>query len=184
MKTKLMAIFIVLGMLGCAASPYTYHVEPTPLVAGQSKYLLGDINVNLVEGHGAPTGDTPYASEEVLIKGFTEALTKHMKELGILANSENTADGIANIDIDFTRTFHVMGNALAKPRISHSIIIIGATQPLASVKKGPYQTKYSSFKDIAVNLEISTGNWNEEDEPRDVDLISKLISKDISKMGK
>lgn len=179
-----MAIFIALGMAGCASSPYTYHVEPTPLVAGQSKYMLGDVHVNLIEGHGAPTGDAPYATKEVLTKEFIEALTKHMKELNVLADTENASDGTVNVDVDFTRTFHVSGDALAKPQISHTIVINKTEQPLVSVTQGPYQTKYGYLDDMAVNLEITAGNWDQEDEPRDVDLVSKLISEDISEIGK
>ncbi len=184
MKTKVMAIFIALVMTGCASSPYTYHVEPTPLVAGQSKYMLGDVHVSLIEGHGAPTDNAPYATEEMLTKEFTEALNKYMKELDILAETAAVSDGTVNVDVDFTRTFHISGSALAKPQISHTVIINKAEQPLVSVKQGPYQTKYAYLEDMAVNLEITAGNWDVEDEPRDVDLVSKLISEDISEIGK
>lgn len=183
MNTKLIAIFITLVMAGCASSPYTYHVEPTPLVAGQSKYVLGDVQVHLVEGHGAPTGDSPYVNENELTKEFTEALKKYMKIENVLADSAASSDGTLNVEVNFTRTFHISGNALAKPEISHSVKVNKDDQTLVSMSQSPYKTKYAYLEDVAVNVEITAGNWDEEDEPRDVDLVSKLIIEDVSKMG-
>ncbi len=183
MKTKLIAMTLALGMAGCASSSYTYHVEPTPLVAGQSKYLLGDVNVSLIEGHGAPTASSLYMDEKTLTKEFSDALKKHMKEQNVLASSAESADGSINVDINFTRTFHISGNALAKPQIGHSITVKKDNQLLASVTKAPYKTKYAYFEELAVNTEIAVGSWDEEDEPKDVDLVSKLIINDVAKMG-
>lgn len=186
MKTKLMAIFIALGMSGCSSSPYTYHVEPTPLVAGQSKYVLGNVDVNLtITGWPRPKDESLFATEQTLTQEFLDSLKKHLKEKGIEAASSDQADAIINISVDFARGYHpVADNALVKPSVKHRVTIERNGQTLVTTSNGPYQTKYAYFGDMLVNQEISFGTWDYEDEPRDVDLVSKLIIEDISKMGK
>jgi len=186
MKTKIMAIFIALGMAGCASSPYTYHVEPTPLVAGQSKYSLGDVDVNLsITGWPRPKDESLFATEQELNQEFLSSLKKHLENKGIKAVSSDQADAKINISIDFSRGYHpIADNALIKPKIRHSITIVKDGQKLVTTSNGPYETKYAYFKDIAVNHEITFGTWDYEDEPRDIDLISELIVEDISNIGK
>lgn len=186
MKTQLLAMAVALGLSGCASSPYTYHVEPTPLVAGQSKYVLGNVDVKLTEHfpREAPV-DNPYINEDELTHEFVKALQKHMAEQNILASSVDSADGEININVDFQRNHSIYSGALAKPAISHTIEIVKDSAKLATTaSRGQYTTKYAYFQDTLVNAEISVGTWDEEDEPKDVDLISDLIVQEVAEVGK
>ncbi|WED29210.1 hypothetical protein L3V77_17410 [Vibrio sp. DW001] len=184
MKNSIMAILLAVGLVGCASSPYTYKVDPTPLVAGQSKYALGEIEVNLTEiGSATYEGESPYATQTELTQEFVDSLKNHLQEKGIKATSPDTADAKINVTIVFKRTFTITGG-LGKPSISHSINLKKDDTILATSSRRPYQTKYAYFKDAAVNLEIIAGNWDEEDEPKDVDLVSSLIVDEIMEVGK
>ena len=85
-------------LTGCGAtSPFTYHVKPTPLKNSETKYSLGNIDVNLTLGHGAIAGDKTFASDSQLKKQFTQYIKKHLQEKGLLAKSKTSAS--ARIDV-------------------------------------------------------------------------------------
>ena len=45
-------------------------------------------------------------------------------------------------------------------------------------------TKYSYFKEMAVLAEIAAFRWDAQDEPTDIDLISKTLVDEIKDIGK
>ncbi len=180
-KTYLMLIAALL--VGCGtSSSFTYYVKPTPLKINETNYLIGKVTVNLMLGHGAIKGDKTFSSKVQLEKQFIGFLRKHLIEKGVFSKSKN-ADAVVNITIDYTRTFNYGGKSLNKPRVSHSIEIIKNGKRLASSQQSNYTTTYGYFKDLAVNLEISTFNRDAEDEPEDIELVAKMIAEDIAKAG-
>lgn len=80
-------------------------------------------------------------------------------------------------------TFNSGGEALNKPQVSHSLAISQNEAKLASFASKKYTTKYAYFEDAAVNIEIAAFLWDSEDEPRDIELISKLIVEDLANIG-
>ena len=76
MKKISLSLLVTIGVIisGCASSPYTYHVKPTPLEKGVTKYEMQEVSVKLRLGHGAIPGDTSFASQEKLIQQFTDSL--------------------------------------------------------------------------------------------------------------
>jgi hypothetical protein len=181
---KIIFPFLALIMSGCASSPYAYDVEPTPLKKGETKYSLGNVDVNLTLGHGALADDTSFATQDKLTEQFTVALKKHLKEKGISAATDDSADALANITIDYIRTFNHGGTSLNKPVVSHQVVIRQGEQKLASFNQGKYTTEYSYLRDAAVNLEIASFQWEAEDEPEDVDLIAEMIVEELAELGK
>ncbi len=184
MKHKLSWLVGALWLTGCAgSSPYTYYVQPTPLVAEQSTFALGKVAVHLSLGDGAIKGDRTFASEQELQQEFNQYLHHYLKQSGYLAENADHADAVIDIDINFKRTFNMGGHSLNKPEVSHSVVLSKNGTKLASFKNGPYLTKYSYLEDMAVDLEIASFNWDAEDEPRDVDLVSQLLVEDILQVG-
>ncbi len=184
MKKRLSLLVGVLWLAGCAGSSYyTYYVQPTPLVAEKSTYVLGDVDVHLTLGEGAIAGDRSFASEQELQQEFAEYLEHYLKQSGYQAQDPKTADAVINVKIGFKRTFNIGGHALNKPEVSHAVVLTKNGTKLVSFSQGPYHTQYSYFDDMAVNLEIASFNWDAEDEPRDVDLISQLLIDQIVKTG-
>ncbi len=181
---KIIFPFLALIMSGCASSPYTYDVEPTPLKKGETKYSLGKVDVNLTLGHGALADDTSFATQDKLTEQFTAALQKHLAEKGISAVTAENADALANITIDYNRTFNHGGKSLNKPVVSHKVVVRQDEQNLASFSQGKYTTEYSYLRDAAVNLEIASFQWDAEDEPEDVDLIAQMIIDELAELGK
>ena len=183
MSRPLTLILIAVLFAGCASSPYTYHVTPTPLKSGETKYRLEDVNVNLTLGHGANPGDTTFASQETLNRQFTEALRKHLEAQDILADSANRDAYSVTIDIDYMRTFNYGGNSLNRPVISHSIEVHRDGQLYSSFATKAYAPKYSGLKQVAVDFQIASFNRGAEDEIEDVDLVSQLIARDLAELG-
>jgi hypothetical protein len=46
-----------------------------------------------------------------------------------------------------------------------------------------YTTKYAYFEEVAVSVELLAMQWDAEDEPKDVKMISELLIDDISRLG-
>ncbi|MCY7295196.1 hypothetical protein [Alteromonas sp. a30] len=182
MKTVI-AITLAVLLSACASSPYTYHVEPTPILKQKTPYKVSQVSVNLTLGHGAIEGDTTFANKTELESQFRNYLEASLKEKGLLA-AENTEGLSVSFSIDFKRRFHLGGGALGKPEVSHSVVIQDGDKALASFGKRNYTTKYAYLEDLAVNLEIAAFSWDQEDEPRDIELISKLIVEELINAGK
>ncbi|WP_295893732.1 hypothetical protein [uncultured Vibrio sp.] len=149
----------------------------------ETKYSLAEVNVNLSLGHGGDASSEQFATQAEVQEMFRKTLESDLKDEGILASeSEGRVDLI--IDIDYVRTFNHGGESLNKPQVSHNVTILSGSEKLASFSQGQYTTKYGYLEDIAVNMEITAFSWDEEDEPKDIGLVSKLIVKDITNVGK
>ncbi|KJY83089.1 hypothetical protein TW81_08735 [Vibrio galatheae] len=179
---RTIVIALAVFLAACASSPYQYYVKPTPIKKQQTVYKVDEINVNLTLGHGAIPGDNSFAGKSELQKQFKKYLESSLLEKGLLAQNEQDALDVS-VTVDYKRNFNHGGKALNKPEVSHSVTIHNEKEKLAGFSKAGYTTKYAYFDEIAVNLEISTFNWDQEDEPRDIELISKQIVDDIVNAG-
>ena len=78
-----------------------------------------------------------------------------------------------------------MAKALNKPHFRYSVKIYdNADRLLVSYSIPASTTKYSYFKEIAILAEIAAFRWDAEDEPTDIDLISKTLVDEIKDIGK
>jgi len=184
MFKKYLVIGIATMLAGCASSPYQYYEESTSIEKGVTKYHLNEVNLHLTLGHGAIPGDTTFVSESKLKEEFLSALLEEMKKQGVSASNDDSNAVKANVSIQYQRNFNYGGKALNKPVVSHEVLVQRDDQPLASFKSTGYTTKYPYFEDAAVSLEIASFQWGPEDEPRDVQMISKFIVEDLSQLGK
>lgn len=183
MLKKIVPLAFILMFAGCASTSYTYHDKSVPLKKGVTKYQLKNVVVNLHLGSNAIEGDASFASQDELKEQFTESLQKHLKENNILDTRPNADSVQVSVTIDYTRKYTYGGKALVKPEISHSVLVSQGDVKLASFGQSDYTTKYGYLKDSAVNLKIATHQWDAENEPEDVDLISSLIVKDLFNLG-
>lgn len=177
------AVTFAIFLSACASSPYTYHVEPTPIKKQNTAYAISAVNVNLTLGKGAIPGDESFVDEAELQKQFSSYLSSALAEKGILAQ-EGSEHFEVIINIDYTRKFNIGGKALNKPEVSHWVTILNAEETLATFSQGPYTTKYAYLTNAAVDMQIATFLWGREDEPKDVKLISKIIVEDLANAGK
>ena len=87
--------------------------------------------------------------------------------------------------MDYERWFNWGGKALNKPHFRYSVKIYDNDDRLLVSYSIPVSTtKYSYFKEIAVLAEIAAFRWDAEDEPTDIDLISKTLVDEIKDIGK
>ncbi|MEZ8826513.1 hypothetical protein AB6E04_19325 [Vibrio amylolyticus] len=179
---KILSILSVLLVSACSSSPYTYHVEPTPLKKQETKYSIAEVNVNLTQGYNGDASLEKFATQAEVQELFRKTLESNLNDAGVLARDDETEVNLV-IDIDYVRTFNHGGESLNKPEVSHNVTIISGSEKLASFSQGKYTTKYGYLKDLAVNMEITAFSWDEEDEPQDIELISKLIAQDILNVG-
>ncbi|MCG9781930.1 hypothetical protein L1D52_06140 [Vibrio brasiliensis] len=181
MKYALMLAITAL-ITACASSPYTYHVEPTPLKNHETAYFVSDVKVNLSLGHGADPANTQFADQDELQAQFRQYLEASLKEQGLLASNKEHGTSVI-VNIDYKRTFNHGGKALNKPQVSHHVVISDENQKLASFSAKNYTTNHGTFGEAAVSVEIAAFNWDQEDEPKDIELISKSIIKDLVNAG-
>ena len=178
--TMILATLIALIFTGCGGSMYRYDVNPTPLKKGQTKYVLHNVNLALSHGHGRNLGNNTFASEEELKKSFESFITQSLKEKDLFAENGFKLD----IDLNYTRKYNYGGNALNKPEFFYTVKVLDTNNKLlASFSIPKSTTKYSYFNEIAVNTEIGLFKWNAEDEPQDIELISKTLVKELNELG-
>ena len=151
---------------------------------GISKYFLEKVSVKLTPGYGAIPGDNTYVNQEELQKQFFESIRLHLEKRVILATNSESASGDLEIEIDYQRNFNHGGKALNKPWVRHKINVYKNDMKLVSLSTVKYTTRYTYFKEIAVNLEIGAFQWGVEDEPEDVNYISDYIVDTIFNLGK
>ena len=181
---NLLIAFALFFLASCSTSKYVYHLEPTPIKKGITKYAIKEVKVTLELGNGAIEGDTTFSSESQLKKQFVDSLTKHLKEQGLEANSANQHNVVdVSVKINYLRRFNWGGKALNKPEVSHTVVVQKDGKKIASFDQNKYTTKYGYLKDAAVNIEIAAFQWDSEDEKQDVDLISELIIEDLKELG-
>lgn len=171
-------LFVVL-LAGCASSPYTYHVTPTPIKQGETRYALAEVDVDLTLGHGAKEGDTQFVDQATLTQQFVDAFTESLAEKGILADSDE-ADAELKITVQYQRNFNYGGNALNNPEISHSVQVLREGESLASFGRSRYTLKRS----MAANIKISAFKWKADEELQDVKRVAGMIVDDIYKLGR
>ena len=175
-------IIAALGITGCGSSIYNYNVTPTPLEQGTSKYTINDISLNLTHGHGYNINNKTFKTEEQLKYSFKKFLNDELENQALLGD-ENSFK--LNIDINYMRKYNYGGNALNKPEFDYTVSVYNSNEKLLATYSIPRSTtKYGYFKDISVNLEIGLFQWNAEDEPQDIKLISKTLIKELSELGK
>lgn len=179
---KIVVIVVAFFLSACASSPYEYYVTPTPIKKQKTEYKVDNIYVNLTPGHGAIPGDGVFANKSELQEQFKKYLEASLLQKGLLAkNGKDSLD--VSVTIDYKRTFNYGGKALNKPEVSHRVIIHNDKEELAGFSKSKYTTKYGFLEDAAVNIEISAFSWDQDDEPRDIELIAQLIVEDLVNAG-
>lgn len=182
---KLIPFGAIALLSACASTSdhYMYHVQPTPIQKQQTKYRIENVDLTLTNTYEGKDDSSPFASEAELQSQFFDAIRTQLSEKGLLGSVEGeTLD--AKISINYRRRFNYGGKALNKPVVSHTVTIIENDKQLASFALSDYTTKYAYLEDLAVNTEIAAFSWDEEDEPRDINLIAKMIVEDLINAGK
>lgn len=178
----LMLIMSAFVLIGCSSkSQSIYIINPTPLKKESSKYYVKDLNVTLYHGHGRNLENKTFSSEQELQGLFAKDIQAHLVTKKIFSK-----DGYGlSITLDYTRTYNYGGNALNKPQYVYTVKIYDSSNNtlLVSYSIPPSTTKYAYLEDAAVSFKIGLYQWGAEDEPRDIDLISKTLVNEISLLG-
>lgn len=183
MKYFASIIFISFFLFGCSSGPMVKVDSSSPLKAGVTRYSIVKPVVKLTLGHGAIEGDKTFADSSTLESQLAAAMTKHFAEMGLLAANPESADASVEVTMDYVRRFNYGGKSLNKPQISYRVQIKEGAQLLAQYSISNVTTYYGPLEDAGVNLQISTFTWGAEDEPKDIDMIAKVITEEISKIG-
>lgn len=184
MKKVLIQIMLMMSaflLVGCSSN-IKYITTPTPLQKESSQYYVKELKVNLHHGHGRNLENKTFIREQELQSSFAKYIDDNL-----IAKKIYSKNGYAlSIVMDYTRTYNYGGNALNKPEFFYTINVYDdATNTLLARYDIPKSTtKYSYFEDIGVNLKIGTYQWGALDEPRDIDLISKTLAREVSEFGK
>lgn len=170
MKVILTTIAVML-IAGCSSK---FQYEDGKPVAGPDGYhfSVGDVEMNLTSKK-QPDG---YATEEELERIFRTELKTHLQEKGIYAEGSLSV----NVVVDYERRFS-FGDSLAKPHFSYDMEIYSEGRKVASRGIGKVTTSFGYFSDAAVNAQVATGAWDNEDEPEDISMMAKSVANDLEK---
>lgn len=167
---KLLCMLTILLATGCASS-YKLHGEKPESPTGKYSFKPGNVEL-VLSSEKQPEG---YMDASQLKDMLSEQLVAHMKEKGIYDENSNLS---ADIVVNYQRNFSY-GDALAKPSFGYDIIILNNREKLATRSVSGQTTYYGYFGDAAVNLQVGTGTWDEEDEPQDIDMVALSLSNDL-----
>lgn len=174
--------FLVTFFVGCS-SIYNYKVEPTPIKKGEAKFVIEEFNLTLTHGHGRNINNTTFKNEDELKDSFVKFINQKLKDKNLLGSVENSYK--VKVNMNYERRYNYGGNALNKPYFDYSVDIFDQNNRLlVTYGLGKATTKYSYFEEISINTQIGFFKWKAEDEPRDINLISDLITKELLEVGK
>lgn len=163
-------------LVGCA-SGFQYYPGSESYRDGPQ--ALKDIIVN-VDLHTAksPEGYLKAPEIEALIK---QDIIQNLSADGRLKYTPDSNNGlVAKVYVNYTRRFSY-GDALAKPLFSGKTTILDKDKEIGSYSYGEVTTSFGTFGDAAVNLQVGTGTWDAEDEPRDFEMVAKSVASDLDK---
>ena len=183
LMTLCVMLFSLLLLTGCGGGKNIYLVSPTPLKKEASKYYIKDLNVLLEEGGAAKNPENKtFLDQKQLNDQFMGYLNKALEKKEILGNSSDFA---LSIRINYERFYHLGGNALMKPIISHSYKVYDKNSDtvLVSDAQNRYTTKYGYLEEVVVSTKILAMQWDAENEPKDVEMVANLLIEDISRLG-
>ncbi|MDR0467277.1 MAG: hypothetical protein LBG67_00285 [Campylobacteraceae bacterium] len=169
------------GLSGC--SGVHYEVKPTPLKSGKSTYSVNKFDLTLDESRSTiPEGDQ-YLNQEELKESFIGFFTKHLKEQKIYGDEYKI-----NVKMLYQRIFYFEqfgGNSIVTPNFQYYVEIVDSSDKLIASYSIPMSNiKRSVFVQLAHTTEQLFGQWDHEDEPIDIEFLSKIIVKEIKKLGK
>ena len=183
MKLRIVIAVLMLVLLVGCSSKYNYHVEPTPLKEGITKYSIDRVTVNLSFGHGN-LNDGRFENQEQLTESFRKAILKNLKEKNLLAETKEKADALIQVNVDYKRVFNWGGKALSKPKVSYDVNVYNKESVnLADFGLEPFTTSYGTFGDMAVGIQIAAFKWGKQGELKDVNTVSKIITTDLAGLG-
>ncbi len=186
---SLLLIVIVIGLTGCGGTAYyDYNVEPTPIKQGTAKYTLKDIKLTLSHGHGRNLENKTFKNEDELRKSFKMFINQELEKQSLKASSDNLelSDNFKlSVNINYTRVYNWGGNALNKPEFNYTVNVYDTSDKLLASfgTRAKSTTTYGTFGSFVVDTEIILFQRDAEDEPKDIELISKTLVKELSKLG-
>ncbi|CCK78010.1 conserved hypothetical protein [Oleispira antarctica RB-8] len=169
---NLLLLGIALILAGCASSPYQYYGEKPTQVTGKYMFKLGETTLTL-NTERQPAG---YLNQNQLEGVLEEKLIAHLEENEMYSESSNLT---ANVIVNYQRKFGY-GDSLAKPKFSFTVDVFDGERKVGSTATGLVTTSFGTFGNAAVNAQIGTGTWDEENEPEDIDMIALSISQDLA----
>jgi hypothetical protein len=175
------SVILILSIIGCGSSMYNYRVEPTPIKKGTSKYNIKNITLSLQHGDGRNIKNKTFKNELELKKSFKKFINKGLKARSIKGGVKDLQ---LDININYKRTYNWGGNSLNKPEFSYSVNVYNSSDKLLVDFSIPLsKTKHAYFKENVVLMKIAAFQWDAENEPEDIELISKLIVEDLFEIG-
>ena len=171
-------VFLVFGFSGCSSNSH-YIVKPTPLKSGKSLYVIESLELELHEDNKNPENNN-YLNQEELRQSFLDFMTEHLKQENIYGDEYKL-----NIKMQYDRMFYFGGNSVVTPQFIYSLEIFDKDNNLLVAYSIPKSTIKRSFVyELAYNTQKLVGQWDHEDEPKDVEFMAKTIVKEIKELGK
>ncbi len=175
-----MLLIIITIFSGCSGG-VKYAVQPTPLKQKSSQYYLKDLKVTLHKSGFENQENKTFYNQAKLQAEFKDDLQKDLKT----KNMDSSQGFGLVINLDYTRIYLFGGNALAKPNFSYSVDVYSndGNTLLAHYSIPESTTKYAYLEDAVVSTKVMLFQWDAEDEPKDIALITDVLTREISALG-
>jgi len=179
-KSFIFALMAIVLLAGCGSTFDPYVLKPTPIKKEQSKYYLQNITLVLDDSMANPEARSNYLNQEALRKSFEEFMNSELKE------QEAYAEGDLKLSVEmyYARIFNVGRKKLNKPQFKYTVKVFDKNDVLLARYNIPLSTtQYNSVRNFAVNVQISTFQRDEKNEPEDIALIAKTLVKEVRALG-
>lgn len=176
---SILFIAVVISMSGC--SKYNYYVEPTPIVQGKSKYIVQNVSLNLTNNGNKNNENKTFKNEKELQKSFKKFIINELEKKSMLGSEDSYK---VDIRINYKRIYTYGGNALAKPEFDYTVKVYNMSNDLLADFTIPKSTtNFGMLKEAAITIEMALMQWDAEDEPQDIEVVSKVLVRDLSELG-
>lgn len=184
----LLSIMSIIFLGGCGSShgPFNYNINPTPIVKGETKYVVKNVSVKLEQKYQV----SGYPSEKELGVLFKEKLEAKLKSKNLLAteNQDNNIPMDIDLQISYKRVF--MGEAFGKTKavarmiISFDLNIKNGDQLVASYSRNNITTNYGLIGNLGTIFKQISCSTKPKDEEKDINTFVNSFADEIEDLGK
>ncbi|MFV0481030.1 MAG: hypothetical protein ACK5LP_03500 [Campylobacteraceae bacterium] len=170
------AVLVAFFVVGCSGKD---SMADMPLKKFSSTYTLNNFDFKFKES-GRDAKNLKYMNENDVKNSFLKDINEHLKLEKISGN-----EFLVDLDLNYERRFAFNGNSIVSPLYSFTLKIYDNNKKLITTKKiDTTSPVYVNMEAFSVKTQIGTNQWDEKDEPTDIENISQRIARELANLGK
>ena len=186
-KLSIISLFILL--CGCTSNYKYFSLKENVSIPNGYKIYVGNVNINLSEEKmSSGTSLKKYPDREEISKIFKDEIISWLKREDLYSNDKNKPNVFeADFDINYVRVFVVFtSDKYAASRLEGYRINITKKENVLATRNntGRYAANHGLIGNLIKIGKTLSLSADQSDELKEINIFSKEISKDLTKLGK